>query len=139
RRDGRVESFGARAEPPERRDGRLGGAAYHTPPADMRRGECPRLAVVEDDREAVGREDREWRARLDAHEDVDGAGEAAARRSLRRLGAVDLLGVAHAAEVEAGRRERPDRAGAEGRKRAGGGDRLRERRDDRAVAGRGPW
>ena len=103
----------------------------------MRRGECPRLAVVEDDREAVGREDREWRARLDAHEDVDGAGEAAARRSLRRLGAVDLLGVAHAAEVEAGGRERADRVGAEGRNRAGGGDRLGERRDARAVARRG--
>src|SRR5438093_5286203 len=62
-RDGRAESLGAGAERPERSDDGLGGAAHRTPPADVRRAERVRLGIVEDDREAVGCEDRERRAR----------------------------------------------------------------------------
>src|SRR5439155_1511672 len=64
-RDGRVESFGVGTERPERGDGGLGGAAHRAAPADVRCPERGHLRVIEDDREAVGREDRERRTRLD--------------------------------------------------------------------------
>jgi len=51
--------------------------------------------------------------------------------------AIELFDLIHSVDRAELGRERPDRVGAEGRNRAGGGDRLGERRDARAVARRG--
>ena len=81
RRDGGMEPLGFRAQFLQGSHSRRPGAAHRTPPADVRRSQRPRDGVPENDGQAIGREDRQWRARLGAHEDVGSAGEATPRPS----------------------------------------------------------